>query len=129
MASAAAAANPAVSAGQQLFAGQQPLVAHMQGHTQALPRDAARCINCHTAPGVRAENQRSFGPRLDSAQLLKLQARRGGPPSRYDTAALCRALREGIDPAGVVLPTAMPRYRIDDAGCRTLWAYLTSELQ
>lgn len=128
LAAAAAWANPALDAGRQLFTGAQPLVAQMPGQGQRLPANASRCINCHAAPGLRAGATGSFGPRLDAAQLIKPQARRGGPPSRYDASSLCRALRDGVDPAGVVLSGAMPRYQIDDSACRQLWTLLTSDL-
>lgn len=145
LATGAALANPALEAGRQIFTGAQPLVAHMPGHAQRLPVAASRCINCHAAPGLRAAGGAtaglgaasragantgtgSFGPRLDAAHLLQPQARRGGPPSRYDAAGLCRVLREGVDPAGVVLVNAMPRYQIDDSACRQLWTLLTSDL-
>jgi len=143
---APAHANEAVRTGRALFLGEQALPARHATQSQPLPTSASRCINCHSAPGLRpaaaaaaaaaatatataaGSQGASFGPALNSAALLQLQARRGGPPSRYDAPALCRALREGIDPAGVMLPTAMPRYVLDDAQCRTLWTFLTSDL-
>ena len=121
---------PAWQQGRAIFLGEQALHARVSS-SQPLPAAASRCINCHAAPGLRPAADRSgaaFGPVLDSARLLRLQARRGGPPSRYDADSLCRVLREGIDPAGVMLPAAMPRYRLDDAQCRQLWALLTSDL-
>ena len=66
-----------------------------------------------------------MGPTLSAATLTGLLPRRGGPASRFDEAALCRLLREGIDPAHVLLPKTMPRYAIDDADCRALWTWLT----
>jgi cytochrome c5 len=128
-AAAPALANPALEAGRQVFTGAQPLVAHMPGHSQALPVAAARCSNCHAAPGLPASGASSLGPRLNAGQLMQPQARRGGPLSRYDAASLCRVLREGVDPAGVVLASAMPRYTVDDATCRQLWTFLTADLK
>lgn len=122
-------ANPALDAGRAAFTGQSPLVARMPGHAEALPAVAARCSNCHAAPGVPAAGNGALGPALNAAALMQALPRRGGPPSRYDAAALCRALREGVDPAGVMLGSAMPRYRIDDLGCRQLWTLLTSDLR
>jgi cytochrome c553 len=124
-----AQANPALDAGRAAFTGQRPLEAMMPGHREALPPTAARCSNCHAAPGLPTVGNGSFGPGLSAATLMQALPRRGGPPSRYDAEALCRALREGVDPAGVMLGAAMPRYRIDDLGCRQLWTLLTSDLR
>jgi hypothetical protein len=124
-----ATAPTAWQLGRSLFLGQQPLPGQMPGAPNALPANASRCINCHAAPGLRPTGAGAgFGPALNAAWLMQLQPRRGGPASRYDAASLCRLLREGVDPAGVVLPAAMPRYRVDDAQCRQLWALLTSDL-
>lgn len=147
---AAAHANPALQQGRALFTGAEALTAHSGGpQGTALPPAASRCINCHSAPGLRPaalaagpatrSNPASaagaqqpaaaiFGPALNAAALLQPQARRGGPASRYDAQALCRLLREGQDPAGVLLSAAMPRYTLSDAQCRALWTLLTSDL-
>ncbi len=122
----AAAANPALDAGRQLFTGATPLQARMAGHAQPLPAPASRCINCHATGSLQVGGGTAFGPRLDAASLMQPQARRGGPPSRYDAALLCRALRAGVDPAQVLLATSMPRYAIDDTACRQLWVFLTA---
>jgi hypothetical protein len=129
LAAAPVQANPALDAGRAAFTGQSPLVAMMPGHREALPPAAARCSNCHAAPGLPAAGNGALGPGLSAATLMRALPRRGGPPSRYDAEALCRALREGVDPAGVMLGSAMPRYRIDDLGCRQLWTLLTSDLR
>ena len=104
--------------GRALYDGQHDLNAQLQGHDEPLPPLAARCINCHEGAGALA-------PRLDARHLLQPQARRGGPPSRYDEDSFCRLLRDGIDPAWVQLPREMPRYDIQAMDCRALWAYLT----
>jgi hypothetical protein len=120
---ALAAATPsvkswlAVGEGAELYDGRRALVARLRGHDEALPPAAARCINCHEGP-------QAIGPALDGQLLLQKQARRGGPPSRYDELSLCRLLREGTDPAHVMLPRAMPRYEIGDADCAALWSHL-----
>lgn len=107
------------SQGLALYLGQAPLPAQLRGHEEALPGHAARCSNCH-------EGAQPIGPRLDAAWLAQPQARRGGPPSRYDAASLCRLLREGIDPAKVLVSRAMPRYTLTDSDCAALWAHLLS---
>jgi hypothetical protein len=147
---AAAHANPALQQGRALFTGAEALTARSGGpHGTDLPPAASRCINCHSAPGLRPPSVAAgpsprpspasaagapqpaavaFGPALSAAALLQPQTRRGGPPSRYDAQALCRLLREGQDPAGVLLSAAMPRYTLSDAQCRALWTLLTSDL-
>lgn len=128
---APAVANPALQQGRALFTGAQPLPAQASAGGLALPATASRCVNCHSAPGVAAAGapgSANYGPALNSAGLLGLQPRRGGPPSRYDAAALCQLLRQGQDPAGVMLAAAMPRYTVSDTQCRALWTLLTSDL-
>jgi hypothetical protein len=107
------------AAGRELFNGTRPLAAHLDGHGESLPPMAARCANCH-------EGAQVIGGAVDKATLTRAVPRRGGPPSRYDEAAFCKLLRTGIDPAWVLLPRAMPRYRVGDSDCASLWAYVTS---
>jgi len=138
---APALANPALQQGRALFLGSEAMPARSGTGGPALPASASRCSNCHSAPGVpglgrapvtpdagSAAGNTSFGPALNSALMLNAQPRRGGPSSRYDAPALCRLLRQGIDPAGVVLAAAMPRYVLSDAQCLALWTLLTSDL-
>lgn len=114
-----------VALGGRLFDGmssqpQRRLAGRLAGHERLLPPEAARCVNCHVAgPGSPG-----FGPPLHAGTLAQPLARRGGPPSTYDAAALCRLLREGIDPAWVLISQAMPRYDATDAQCAALWAWL-----
>jgi hypothetical protein len=105
--------------GAALYEGRQPLVARVSGHEQPLPALAARCANCH-------EGAQAVAPALNERVLTQALPRRGGPPSRYDARALCRLLREGLDPALVLVPRAMPRYDIDERACAALWAHLQS---
>jgi hypothetical protein len=97
----------------------------LAGHPGHLPPEATRCVNCH-ATGASAARPAavSFGPSLDATLLVRALPRRGGPPSRYDADSLCRLLREGIDPAWVVVDASMPRYDISDAQCEALWMRL-----
>lgn len=103
-------------AGEAIFVGERALAARLGGDVTPLPPAATRCANCH--------RDARFGPVLDAASLAESRARRGGPPSRYDAASLCRLLRTGVDPADVVITRAMPRYAISDADCAALWHYL-----
>jgi hypothetical protein len=115
--------------GQDLFNGAAALSGTIVGHTNALPPLSARCVNCHAAgsagPASAASAPGSFGPLLTRRHLTDAVARRGGPPSRYDQAAFCRLLRQGVDPAYVLIARAMPRYDISDGDCQALWALLT----
>lgn len=94
----------------------------LAGHPGDLPSAATRCVNCH-ATGATAGQllTAAFGPSLDSDALARAISRRGGPPSRYDAVSLCRLLREGIDPAWVMVDASMPRYEVSDAQCQALW--------
>lgn len=138
---AAAGANPAdVERGRRLFQGELPLAGRVNGHSADLPPQASRCVNCHAAgtalpaPSKRpapspsapagAASTPSFGPALDATLLLRDVRRRGGPPSRYDEAALCKLLSTGIDPAYVIIPRNMPRYELTATDCHALWTYL-----
>ena len=114
--------------GAELFSGAAALQGTIVGHSSALPPSAARCINCHaigTAAPASAASAASFGPLLTRHGLTAAVARRGGPPSRYDAPAFCRLLRQGVDPAWVIVPRSMPRYELSDADCHALWAHLT----
>jgi mono/diheme cytochrome c family protein len=132
----AAHADDAASAarGRQLFVGEAPLAARIVGQDFALAPEAGRCINCHGATagpaGPRASAAGSpadlAAPVLSAATLTATVRRRGGPPSRYDAAALCTLLRTGVDPAHVMILRTMPRYEINDADCRSLWLHLTT---
>jgi len=115
--------------GRELFHGELPLTARMVGHTDALPQEAVRCRNCHShskPPALGGDAAQDFAPLLNARTLRSPSARRGGPPSTYEREALCRVLREGIDPAHVMIQQAMPRYSVSDADCEALWTYLTS---
>jgi hypothetical protein len=121
--------SPAAQEGQRLFSGQTPMSGQIVGHRSALPLLASRCVNCHAAGASTSASDpqdvtSSFGPVLSAKLLAEPVARRGGPPSRYDDAALCRLLRTGVDPAYIIIPRAMPRYELSDAECRALWLYL-----
>lgn len=81
----------------------------------AAPRPAA--VTASTEP---------YAVALTRDSLLGLRTRRGGPPSAFDEASLCRLLRTGVDPAQVLISTTMPRYTVSDVQCRQLMAYLLS---
>lgn len=134
LALAAFAASPAGAAteagavrGRQLFLGEAALSARIVGQDFALPLHASRCVNCHGPAAVAggASSVLIAAPQLSAATLTQALRRRGGPPSRYDAAALCTLLRSGVDPAHVMIQRTMPRYEISDADCRSLWLHLS----
>jgi hypothetical protein len=119
---AADACKPA-DPGCAIFDGQHPLAAHLRDDDRRLPSSTTRCVNCHAGTSSAA----AFAPPLTHDSLLGATRRRGGPISHYDPTAFCRALRDGIDPAGVLLRKSMPRYRIADADCMALWRFVVSQ--
>ena len=121
-----------VELGRALFTGDRPLSARMVGHALDLPPAAVVCANCHRrriAPATGADGgqgTQDFGSLLTPERLTRALRRRGGPPSTYDHSRLCRVLRDGIDPAFVVIAQTMPRYPLSDPECEALWMFLIS---
>jgi hypothetical protein len=115
--------------GAALFEGKSKLRARILGSEELLPDDTVTCSNCHPIEPVLGTSRDGvspdFAPRLGPSSLKQERRRRGGPPTRYDQAALCRVLRDGVDPAHIVIPDSMPRYDINQADCEALWTYLT----
>jgi hypothetical protein len=121
--------------GRRLFFGELPLDGRIVGQDEPLPQEAVRCANCHEesprptpAPSASGplDNTTTLGPALNRTALTSLAPRRGGPPSSYDAKSFCRVLTEGIDPAHVMIPQTMPRYRVTTDQCEALWTYLTT---
>jgi mono/diheme cytochrome c family protein len=123
-ATGALADEAAAARGRALFLGEAALEARVHGQDFALPAQASRCVNCHGPAAVTAGASAAAAPGLSAATLTQPVRRRGGPPSRYDAAALCTLLRSGIDPAHVMIQRTMPRYQISDEDCRALWLHL-----
>ena len=123
-----------VRLGRALFEGGRPLRAHIAGQDLTLPQEALLCANCHepAPPGALPAAALGGGARdrfatvLSRRTLTQPLARRGGPPSVYDVAKLCRAMRDGIDPAFVVMQSSMPRYQLSEQECQALWAFLST---
>jgi hypothetical protein len=127
-------------AGSALFHGEASLAGRLVGHTEPLPAIASRCSNCHESrirspaggPSATAATPASgsvagsYAVPLTRAWLTVSRPRRGGPPSAYDSAALCTVLRSGVDPVHVMISATMPRYEASDEHCELLWTYLTS---
>ncbi len=118
--------------GRRLFHGEAStlgaMLGRLAGHGTDLPAVATRCTNCHTSgEGADAPSRTpEFAPRLNRQGLMQPLSRRGGPPSVYDAVSLCKLLREGIDPAWVMVRQEMPRYAATDAQCVALWTFLVS---
>lgn len=110
--------------GRDVYAGRGLLNGHVSGDRLTGP--AARCQGCHGAAGEGGAEGETFVPPLTGKALTAARPRRGGPPSKYDAAAFCHGLRTGMDPAGVMFSTIMPRYEMDGRTCRQLWDFLTS---
>lgn len=106
--------------GAALFVGQEALAGRLVGHDEPLPALATRCSNCHGAAGAAAP----FATALTAAELSTPRVRRGGPASVFDAGRLCALLRDGSDPAHVMITTTMPRYDIGDEQCQALWSFL-----
>ncbi len=126
---AQAAPSGRASPGQALFQGQSAVSGHISGHQQELPVQASRCINCHAGPDAAPTKtaKKAIAPQLNASWLTQARSRRGGPPSKYDEAAFCKLLVQGVDPAYITLPGAMPRYRVSTDQCHALWNYLTQD--
>jgi hypothetical protein len=110
--------------GRDLFEGRIEMHGRILTHVTDLPPAVVRCGNCH-AVAAGPEVRLSLAPRLTHDLLLAPRARRGGPPSIYDRKRFCTLLREGRDPALVIISEEMPRYRMDDANCWALWKFIT----
>jgi hypothetical protein len=114
---------PEFRLGQDLFMGKIDLHGRIRTHLVDLPPEVVRCGNCHAA-GEGPDVPRSLAPRLTRDLLLEPHARRGGPASIYSQVSFCALLREGVDPAYVLISIEMPRYTLDDADCQALWRFL-----
>ncbi|CAB3808879.1 hypothetical protein LMG28614_06901 [Paraburkholderia ultramafica] len=107
--------------GCSIFSGQHAIPAQLREDDLPLPGSTTRCVNCHT----RTDSADTFAPPLTPGNLFAAKSRRGGPASSYDQAAFCKALRDGIDPADVMLRKTMPHYQINDVECAALWHFVT----
>jgi ABC-type branched-subunit amino acid transport system substrate-binding protein len=90
------------------------------------PASGFACAGCHGPTGTGGGEGGIRAPAITWAALSQPSDGDGTRPPRpgYDAAAIARALREGLDPAGRMLGPAMPRYRAEEAGLTGLLAYL-----
>lgn len=121
----AAAFNYRWAYGYALYHGHIAIDGRISGHGADMPSTAVACVNCHDPSPIAASGGRNVAP-LTRASLLESHARRGGPPSAYDEPMFCSVIRDGIDPASVMVNRLMPRFRLPDAQCSALWSYVTS---
>lgn len=120
-----AAARPAQEAtGGAVYHQAQGVIPRVNG--EILAASAARCANCHGEAGEGRQEGSLVASPLHRAALVAARSRRGGPPSRYSRESFCESLRTGIDPAGVMLDAAMPRYTLTEGSCRALWDFVTA---
>ncbi len=112
--------------GDKLYRGPAELTARMAGGGDELAPVAARCVNCHGADGRGVREAGIEGSDIRQFKLTQSTRRRGGPPSSYSLTAFCGTLQTGVDPAGVVLDRAMPRYTLAAGDCSALWKRLGS---
>lgn len=117
-----------INTGRQMFEGERPVQGMLSDDDAVLPATASRCANCHQWSEASPPDggTQAIGPALTKEWLLALRRRRGGPASRYDLTSFCTLLRTGVDPAHVLIQRTMPRYQVDETGCRALWDFLTS---
>jgi hypothetical protein len=109
--------------GCSIFSGQQAVKAHLRDHDYPLPAGTSQCINCHGQTEVAP----AFALPLTRSYLLDSKSRRGGPPIRYNQVVFCRVLKDGVDPAGVLLYKSMPHYELSDTECAALWRFFTNK--
>lgn len=90
------------------------------------PATAFACVNCHAADG-QGTTEGGVRPAPITWEALtgsRTSALTGRPRPAYDTRALTRALRLGVNSAGERLHLAMPRYRLTDTQAADLIAFL-----
>jgi ABC-type branched-subunit amino acid transport system substrate-binding protein/cytochrome c553 len=107
-------------------AGGQEITAMLGSGDTEVPATAFACSNCHGLTGEGTEEGGIAAPTLrwsalTSAHASALTTNERGP---YTDATLVRAIRDGLDPAGVRLHPGMPHYRMTDEQASDLIAYL-----
>lgn len=110
--------------GKRIFYGLDAVSATVQQNGTTLPTNASKCINCHSAqtpPGAWTGSSQY----LSATTMTRMVSRRGGPASVYDQDKFCNAVRNGVDPAGVVLESKMPRYEMSDTQCADMWLFIS----
>jgi mono/diheme cytochrome c family protein len=90
----------------------------------------AGCAACHGKDGRGKTVKTAMGsfetPDIRWSTLSSTKDPEGQPQTPFDQVSLARAVRDGLDPEGVLLDPTMPRWRLDDAEVSALVAYLKS---
>ncbi|MGY0194531.1 ABC transporter substrate-binding protein [Leptothrix sp. BB-4] len=96
------------------------------GSGVSLQGEAVACARCHGGDGAGNREGGLTAPALDANTLGQARAASPGllPRSRYDDAALLRALRQGIDADGRPLSSVMPRFSLTPRDEADLLAYM-----
>jgi ABC-type branched-subunit amino acid transport system substrate-binding protein len=102
------------------------ITALLGGGDTEVPASTFACANCHGLTGEGTEEGGLAAPTLVWAALTgahtsALTTKERGP---YTDATLVRAIRDGLDPAGVRLHPGMPHYRMTNEQAADLVAYL-----
>ncbi len=118
--------------GKQIFTegaspSKPPIEAILGGGTSRIPGRLMPCASCHGADG-QGRPEGGVTPSNITWDVLERALTSSDPLARrrpaYDAAALRRAIRDGVDPAGNELGLTMPRFRMSDADMESLISYL-----
>lgn len=109
--------------GYSYYHGYAGLKGRIAGHDTDLPAQASRCANCHDRPAYASSVAQPIAP-LDRVALLTPHSRRGGPATAFSEESFCALLRDGIDPAMVMVNRTMPRFDLTQGQCHALWRYV-----
>lgn len=124
--------SPQQTTGKQIFtagasASRTPIEAILGGGTSRIPGRLMPCASCHGADG-QGRPEGGVTPSNITWDVLQRPLTSSDPLARrrpaYDTAALRKAIRDGIDPAGNELGLTMPRFRMSDSDLDSLILYL-----
>jgi ABC-type branched-subunit amino acid transport system substrate-binding protein len=129
---AATALTPQEQRGKHIYTqGSTPtgesIMARLGAEAVAIPASAVPCAGCHGADGLGRPEGGVLPPAITWHNLTKDYGHRhpyGRHHPGFDEASLAVAITRGIDPAGNMLDTAMPRYALQEADMADLLAYL-----
>ena len=107
-------------------AGSPEITVMLGGGDTEVPATSFACANCHGLTGEGTEEGGLAAPSLTWSALASshTSALTTNERGSYTEATLVRAVRKGLDPAGVRLHPGMPQYRLTDGQAADLIAYL-----
>jgi len=86
------------------------------------------CAACHGKDGRGKTVKTAMGsfstPDIRWSTLSSKKDPEGQPQTPFDQTRFARAVRDGLDPEGVLLDPTMPRWRLTDTQVSALVAYL-----